>query len=46
MDTIHVSNTNPHRAFDQTKLQELAASILQHGLIQPITVGPRSEGFE
>jgi ParB family chromosome partitioning protein len=27
-------------------LQELADSIRQHGLIQPITVRPNNEGFE
>jgi ParB family chromosome partitioning protein len=27
-------------------LHELAESIRQHGLIQPITVRPNSEGFE
>src|SRR5580698_10032045 len=46
IDTIHESTTNPRRTFDETKLQELAESIRQHGLIQPITVRPNSEGFE
>jgi ParB family chromosome partitioning protein len=34
------------RTFDESKLQELAESIKHHGLIQPITVRPGSEGFE
>src|ERR1700733_3391254 len=46
IDTIHESTTNPRRTFDEAKLQELAASIRQHGLIQPITVRPNNEGFE
>jgi ParB family transcriptional regulator, chromosome partitioning protein len=46
IDTIHESTTNPRRTFDQVKLQELADSIRQHGLIQPITVRPHNEGFE
>jgi ParB family chromosome partitioning protein len=46
IDTVHESNTNPRRTFDETKLQELAESIRQHGLIQPITVRPKDEGFE
>jgi ParB-like chromosome segregation protein Spo0J len=46
LDTIHESTTNPRRTFDEGKLQELAASIKHHGLIQPVTVRPNSEGFE
>jgi ParB family chromosome partitioning protein len=46
IDTIHESTTNPRRTFDERKLRELAASIKHHGLIQPITVRPNSEGFE
>ena len=46
IDTIRESTTNPRRTFDESKLQELAASIRHHGIIQPITVRPNSEGFE
>ena len=46
LDTIHESTANPRRTFEESKLHELAASIRQHGLIQPITVRPNSEGFE
>jgi ParB family transcriptional regulator, chromosome partitioning protein len=46
IDTIHESTTNPRRTFDEIKLQELAESIKHHGLIQPVTVRPNSEGFE
>jgi ParB family chromosome partitioning protein len=46
IETIHESATNPRRTFDEDKLYELAASIKQHGLIQPITVRPNEDGFE
>jgi ParB family chromosome partitioning protein len=46
IDTIHESTTNPRRTFDEAKLHELAESIKQHGLIQPITVRPNNAGFE
>ena len=40
------SPTNPRQTFEQGKLEELAESIRQHGLIQPITVRPNTNGFE
>jgi ParB family transcriptional regulator, chromosome partitioning protein len=46
IDLIDVSATNPRRTFDEGKLQELAESIRQHGLIQPIVVRPKNERFE
>ena len=46
IDTIHESTTNPRATFEQSKLEELAQSIRQHGLIQPITVRPNASGFE
>ncbi|MDQ2835199.1 MAG: ParB/RepB/Spo0J family partition protein [Acidobacteriota bacterium] len=46
IDTIHESITNPRRTFDEAKLCELAESIKQHGLIQPLTVRPNADGFE
>jgi len=46
LDTVHESATNPRRTFEESKLHELAESIRQHGLIQPITVRPNAEGFE
>lgn len=35
----------PRTTFDQEKLEELTESIREHGLIQPITVRPVSDGF-
>ena len=46
IDQIHESTTNPRLTFEQQKLEELAESIRQHGLIQPITVRPNAKGFE
>jgi ParB family transcriptional regulator, chromosome partitioning protein len=46
VDQIHESTTNPRLTFDQSKLEELAESIRQHGLIQPVTVRPNASGFE
>jgi ParB family transcriptional regulator, chromosome partitioning protein len=46
IDQIHESTTNPRLTFDQSKLEELAESIRQHGLIQPVTVRPNASGFE
>ncbi len=46
IDQIHESTTNPRQTFEPLKLEELAESIRQHGLIQPITVRPNSDGFE
>lgn len=34
----------PRKLFDETKLQELAKSIRQHGLLQPILVKPLQNG--
>src|SRR5579875_3266510 len=46
IDQIHESATNPRQTFEESKLHELAESIRQHGLIQPITVRPDATGFE
>ncbi|MGE5590270.1 MAG: ParB/RepB/Spo0J family partition protein [Bacillota bacterium] len=36
----------PRRQFDQEKLEELAASIREHGVVQPVVVRSKGEGFE
>jgi ParB family transcriptional regulator, chromosome partitioning protein len=46
IDQIHESTTNPRQTFEPSKLEELAESIRQHGLIQPITVRPNADGFK
>jgi ParB family chromosome partitioning protein len=40
LNHIQESKTNPRRTFDETKLAELAGSIRQHGVLQPILVRP------
>ncbi|MBA2481005.1 MAG: ParB/RepB/Spo0J family partition protein [Planctomycetes bacterium] len=37
---------NPRQDFDQSALDELAASIRQHGILQPIVVMKREVGYE
>lgn len=42
---IECCQNQPRKNFDQEKLQELADSIRQHGLIQPLTVRKLSSGY-
>ena len=45
--TLVVPNPNqPRKSFDKEELEELAASIKEHGVIQPIIVTKRGEFFE
>lgn len=37
---------NPRHHFDEASLEELASSIRQHGLLQPVVVMRRGEGYE
>lgn len=46
LSMLHESATNPRRTFEPRKLVELAESLRNHGLIQPITVRPSSDGYE
>lgn len=46
LSSIDVSKTNPRTHFDQGKLDELAESILTHGVINPIIVRPKDDRFE
>lgn len=36
----------PRKAFDQERLEELASSIREHGLVQPIVVRPKGGKYE
>ena len=42
---IEPRSDQPRRHFDEQALQELAESIEQHGMIQPITVRPQTSGY-
>lgn len=43
---IHPNQYQPRKEFNQEKLQELAESIEEHGVIQPIVVSPLNEGYQ
>lgn len=46
LDKIQASVIQPRQHFDETALSELATSIQQHGLMQPITVRPLGNHYE
>jgi ParB family transcriptional regulator, chromosome partitioning protein len=46
VDRIVPSPLQPRRAFDETKIEELASSIRSQGIIQPLVVRPNGEQFE
>ena len=43
---IHPNPAQPRRIFEQEGLDELAASIAQHGILQPLTVRRTGGGWE
>lgn len=45
METIRPAPRQARQLFDQEKLAELAASIKEHGIIQPVVVRPLADGF-
>ncbi|MCQ2550955.1 MAG: ParB/RepB/Spo0J family partition protein [Clostridia bacterium] len=46
INDIKPNANQPRKTFDQEKIKELAASILEHGLIQPIVVRKLNKGYE
>jgi len=44
LESIHPNPYQPRKAFDETALAELSASIRSHGVLQPIVVRNRPEG--
>jgi ParB family transcriptional regulator, chromosome partitioning protein len=43
---ITADKDQPRRNFDDAALEELAASITEHGIIQPIVVTPKGNGYQ
>ena len=46
VDRITPSPFQPRRSFDEAKIEELAASIRNQGIIQRLLVPPKANGFE
>ncbi|SOE20470.1 chromosome segregation DNA-binding protein [Spirosomataceae bacterium TFI 002] len=44
IDSISVNPNQPRKTFEETALNELAASIRVHGVIQPITIREKADG--
>src|ERR1700722_13390855 len=43
IDWLIESSTNPRKTFDEDAMQELAASIREHGVLSPLLVRPHAE---
>jgi ParB family chromosome partitioning protein len=46
IDRIRPNRYQPRRAFDAAKLEELAESVRENGVLQPLLVAPRGDDFE
>ncbi|MEA4882785.1 MAG: ParB/RepB/Spo0J family partition protein [Clostridia bacterium] len=46
LDRLSPNPFQPRRAFDQAKIDELAESIRQHGVLQPIVVRPMGDSYQ
>lgn len=46
LDRVHPNAKQPRRIFVESRLEELAASIRTHGVLQPIVVRPADDGYE
>ena len=46
INEIEPNRDQPRKTFDEKALSELAESIAQHGVIQPLLVRPVSEGYQ
>lgn len=46
LDLIEPNAKQPRSDFDEEKLDELCASIIQHGLLQPIVVRPHGDKYQ
>ena len=46
IDEIHPRADQPRKRFEEESLQELADSIKEHGILQPVLVRPLKNGYE
>lgn len=46
LDRIHVNPNQPRKDFDEDDLTTLKESLRTHGLLQPILVRPKEDGYE
>jgi len=46
IDKLYANPDQPRRSFDVDALEELSGSIKEYGMIQPIVVTPKGEGYE
>ena len=46
LNDIRPNSSQPRKTFDQDALQELADSIKEHGVIQPVLLRPAAKGYE
>lgn len=46
LEEVRPNPFQPRRTFSEEELAELAASILEHGVLQPVVVRPTAEGYE
>ena len=46
INNIKPNENQPRKHFDEAKIGELAASILEHGIIQPLVVRPCGDYYE
>lgn len=46
INDIKPNENQPRKVFNEEKIEELSASILEHGIIQPLVVRKREHGYE
>jgi len=46
IDEIVIDEDQPRKQFEQTSIEELAESIREHGILQPIIVAPHKGGYQ
>ncbi|MEE4238577.1 MAG: ParB/RepB/Spo0J family partition protein [Anderseniella sp.] len=44
IETVHSNNLNPRKHFNEEELQDLARSISEKGILQPVVVRPTGDG--